>query len=372
MSSGSRVAVVCIVLSVFSTWPVCDAGKLVTGDDGGSSYLDCSHPRTAPWYTACQAGLPPSERWIYAKQGRFIQVNGLWMHYVDIGKDAPGALDRVYVFLHGQPTWGYMWRNIIKVVAGCRNDDFPDLPNACDGPDLPGPARAIAKDYVGFGRSEKPPIEFDSKGVTRFNYSISSHVDQLEGFLDALRLGEENGGPKVIVVAHDWGGGIGLGYLGRRPRNVAGYACFDCIMFDIPYSALTTTPNSAINDPIREVGAFAEVDGGFNTFIDRFGTVQSYRSIFAEDLFMRAILRSFIIPGNLSEAEFAFDRYYRTALFLRRYLWTLTAVPKSVIISIWESPLRERPPEIRGAFLPPAGNIRWHVMEAVNGQSNFM
>ena len=265
----------------------------VTSAVGARGGLNCSDPRTAPWLVACQVDLPPFERWIWANKGQFLEINQLRMHYVDIGGDQPGGGDRVYVFLHGQPTWSYLWRNIAKVIGGCRNADFPEFPNACDGPDIPGVARALMYDYVGFGRSDKPPIDFDDSGETVFDYSISSHAVQLEGLLDALGLGSENGGPSVILVAHDWGGGIGLGYLGRRPGNVAGFICFECIMFTNPTSELSMNQRSGPGT-------------GCCGFSDQLRTVQAWEYVFKTHLFADVLMpRS---QTNLSEAE---QKFYR-------------------------------------------------------------
>eukprot|EP00803_Ostreobium_quekettii_P010178 evm.model.scf_800.1 EVM.evm.TU.scf_800.1 scf_800:13560-14482(-) len=274
------------------------------GRDGymRGSGQSCGQPGTPPW--DCQADLPPSERWIYAEAGQFREVNGIRMHYVDIGGDTPGAADRVYVFLHGQPTWAYLWRNVIKVVGGCRAADYPGLKDPCDGPDLPGVARAIAFDHVGFGRSDKPPVEFDASGETAFDYSISRHVDQMEALLDGLKLGKENGGPEIVLVAHDWGGGIAVGYLGRRPGNVAGYVCFECYILEIPLPELGNADSAVFAAQQGEDPFFQ--GAGFPKFADLFRTVQSYRSIFRDNLFMRFILPAFVVPGNLSDAEFEF------------------------------------------------------------------
>ena len=107
------------------------------------------------------------------------------MHYVDEGpRDG-----RVVVFVHGNPTWSFMWRHQIAaaVAAGYR---------------------AIAVDLIGMGRSDKPTKMRD--------YSIARHVKWLdEALFEALGLDQVN------FVLHDWGGIIGLRVISQRMQRVA-------------------------------------------------------------------------------------------------------------------------------------------------------
>lgn len=106
---------------------------------------------------------------------RFAQVgDGLKMHYVDEGKGEP------VLFLHGNPTWSFLYRNIIPAVVGAG-------------------FRAVAPDYIGFGRSDK-------RGPRWTDYSIHGHIADLTALADRLDL------RNVTVVVHDWGGPIGLGW----------------------------------------------------------------------------------------------------------------------------------------------------------------
>jgi haloalkane dehalogenase len=83
--------------------------------------------------------------------------SGLRLHYVDEGpRDAPAVL-----MLHGEPSWSYLYRKMIPVVAGAG-------------------LRAIAPDLVGFGKSDKPRRMAD--------YSYQSHMDWLREWVEALDL----------------------------------------------------------------------------------------------------------------------------------------------------------------------------------------
>jgi haloalkane dehalogenase len=124
----------------------------------------------------CFAGLPD-----YAFEPRYVERDGLRMHYIDEGSGAPILL------LHGEPTWSFLYRKLI--------------------PTLSAAGRAIAPDYFGFGRSDKP---------TRIeDYSYDFHYASVERLANQLDLRE------TTVVVHDWGGPIGLRLAVEHPDRVA-------------------------------------------------------------------------------------------------------------------------------------------------------
>jgi haloalkane dehalogenase len=103
----------------------------------------------------------------------YVEVDGLRIHYVDEG---PHEADPV-LMLHGEPSWSYLYRKIIPIVAAAGY-------------------RVIAPDLVGFGRSDKP--------TRREDYTYQHHVDWMRGLLLALDL------KQITLVGQDWGGFIGL------------------------------------------------------------------------------------------------------------------------------------------------------------------
>jgi haloalkane dehalogenase len=103
------------------------------------------------------------------------------MHYLDEGSGPPVLL------LHGEPTWSYLYRKII--------------------PELTPSARAIAPDYFGFGRSDKPLLIED--------YSYDFHTASIVRLVEALDLRE------TTVVVQDWGGPIGLRLAVEQPDRVS-------------------------------------------------------------------------------------------------------------------------------------------------------
>jgi haloalkane dehalogenase len=108
----------------------------------------------------------------------YLNVLGSRMHYIDEGTGNPILL------LHGNPTWSYLWRNII--------------------PHLSRIGRVIAPDLIGMGRSGKPDIE----------YRFFDHVRYLESFIEALNLSN------LSLVLHDWGSALGFHYAMRHQQNV--------------------------------------------------------------------------------------------------------------------------------------------------------
>ena len=121
-----------------------------------------------------------------------VDVHGSRMYYVEEGEGSP------VLFLHGNPTSSYLWRNVI--------------PHVSSG------ARCIAPDLIGMGRSDKPDID----------YRFSDHARYLEGFIEALGLGD------VVLVLHDWGSGLGFDWARRRADRVRGLAFMEAILAPVP------------------------------------------------------------------------------------------------------------------------------------------
>ncbi|MBY0010748.1 haloalkane dehalogenase [Paenibacillus typhae] len=116
---------------------------------------------------------------------RHLTVNGLSLHYVDEG-EGPAIL-----LLHGNPTWSYMYRNII--------------------PYLQLFARCIAVDLPGMGRSDKPGHGF----------TLAEHAAYITGFIRQLGLSNP------VLVGHDWGMAVGLEYAAANPDNVRAVAMLE-------------------------------------------------------------------------------------------------------------------------------------------------
>jgi len=121
-------------------------------------------------------------------ESKFIEVEGSKIHYVEEGTGDP------ILFLHGNPTSSYLWRNIIPYAAAV--------------------GRAIAPDLIGMGKSDKPDIE----------YRFFDHVRYVEGFIERLGL------RSITFVVHDWGMGLGCHYAGRHEGNTKGVAFMEGVL----------------------------------------------------------------------------------------------------------------------------------------------
>ncbi len=130
-------------------------------------------------------------------ESRYLRAGKTSLHYVDEGPaDAPPLL-----FLHGNPTWSYLWRRPIAELSA-------------------GGHRCVAFDHMGFGRSEKPP---------RLSaYTLERHVDNALAVIDELDLNE------VTLVAHDWGGPIGLGAMLERLERLRALVLMNTWAWELP------------------------------------------------------------------------------------------------------------------------------------------
>ncbi len=136
------------------------------------------------------ATQPISSAFPFSSQ--YMGVHGSQIHYIEEGTGDP------ILFLHGNPTWSYLWRNIIPAVSNV--------------------GRAVAMDLIGMGRSDKPDIE----------YRFEDHAKYVEGFIE--RLGLRN----LTLVLHDWGSALGFHYARRHPSNVKALAFLEAIIAPVP------------------------------------------------------------------------------------------------------------------------------------------
>lgn len=180
--------------------------------------------------------LPYASRWI--------EVNGAKMHYMETGD--PGGTP--ILLLHGQPTWSYLWRNVM--------------------PHLEDSGRVIALDLIGMGLSDKPDL----------GYTFMEHREYVWGFIEAMEL--EN----IILVIHDWGSALGFDYAFNHQDNVQAIAFMEALV----------APPANYDELNPEFAAFLQLvragDGvGEELLINQ--------NMFVEQLLPSAILRP------LSEAE---------------------------------------------------------------------
>ena len=119
-------------------------------------------------------------------KSRSVEVDhGIRQAVVDEG---PRDARLTFLLLHGNPTWGYLYREFIRRLS-------PQY-------------RVIAPDHAGFGRSDKPR---DPRW-----YTLERHIGNLDKVLAEL------GADRIVPVMQDWGGPIGMGWAVRHPQRIAG------------------------------------------------------------------------------------------------------------------------------------------------------
>lgn len=123
----------------------------------------------------------------------FVDVLDRRMACVDAGAG------RAIVFLHGNPTSSFLWRNVIPQVSDC--------------------GRCIAPDLIGMGDSEK------LEGGDENRYDFETHRRFLDALLDVLNIGDD-----VVLVVHDWGSALGFDWACRHPERVAGIVYMEALV----------------------------------------------------------------------------------------------------------------------------------------------
>ena len=129
----------------------------------------------------------------WAERKKRVRIRGRTMAYYEVGSGDP------ILFLHGNPTSSYLWRNII--------------------PNVQHLGRCIAPDMIGMGDSEALPNS--GPGV----YKFATHRDYLFDLFEAVGATEN-----VTLVIHDWGSGVGLAYAERYPERIKGIAYMEAIL----------------------------------------------------------------------------------------------------------------------------------------------
>ena len=175
---------------------------------------------------------------------KYVNVRNHQMHYVDQGEG------QVFLFLHGNPTSSYLWRNVMPHVEHL--------------------GRVVAVDNIGFGKSDKPDLD----------YTFQSHYQYLEAFVAELGLSN------IILVIHDWGSALGLEYARLHSGNVKGVVFMEAI---VPPAF-----------PMADLTAL----GGDEGMFAKFRTPEVGKSLLIEqNVFIEQILINGTLTRRMSEAE---------------------------------------------------------------------
>ncbi len=144
--------------------------------------------------TDIETESPPTDRRgfeaDYPFASRFLNLDGLRYHYIEEGQGEP------LLMVHGNPTWSFAWRNLIR--------------------DLKSDYHTLAVDHIGCGFSEKPQ---------NYAYRLQQHIDNLCRFIEDRDL------RGITLLAHDWGGCIGMGAAIRLPDRFSRFVLFNTAAF---------------------------------------------------------------------------------------------------------------------------------------------
>jgi haloalkane dehalogenase len=170
-----------------------------------------------------------------------VDVLGSYLHYLEAGKGDP------IVFLHGNPTSSYLWRNVI--------------------PHLETQGRCLAVDLIGMGRSGKPLIE----------YRFFDHRRYLDAFFDALSLN------RVTLVLHDWGTALGFDWARRHPQRVAAIAFMEALLREMTWNDFPENAR-ALFQSFRTPGVGEKLILDENVFIEQLLPGAILRKLSAEEM----------------------------------------------------------------------------------------
>ena len=176
------------------------------------------------------------------------------MAYVGVGEGDP------IVFLHGNPTSSYLWRNVIPQLA----DRY----------------LCIAPDLIGMGDSDKLPVS----GAD--SYTFVEHRHYLDGLLEALDLGS-----RVTLVLHDWGSGLGFDWARRHEDRIAGIAYMEAIVTPVTWDDWPEAARTIFQAMRSDAGDMLVLER--NIFVERIlpasiireltdGEMATYRAPFVE------------------------------------------------------------------------------------------
>ena len=187
-------------------------------------------------------------------QRRTVEVLDSEMTYVDTGEGDP------VVFLHGNPTSSYLWRNVI--------------------PHLAGQARCLAPDLIGMGDSGKAPDG---------SYRFADHARYLDAWFDALGLTA-----RAVLVGHDWGSALGFDWARRHPDRVKGVAYMEGIVRPMQWDEWPEQARSifqAMRSPAGE-----EIVLQKNVFVERVLPASIMRTLTDEEF--AVYRRPYLEPGE--------------------------------------------------------------------------
>ena len=196
-------------------------------------------------------------------------VGGVEMAYVDTGAPQAGSQDAV-VFLHGNPTSSYLWRNIIPHVSPA--------------------ARCLAPDLMGMGESDATPDG---------SYRFFDHSKYLDAWFDAVL---PDG--RVVLVVHDWGSALGFHWARRHPERVAGLAYMEAIVRPVTWDEWPEAARQVFQGFRSEAGESMVLER--NIFVERVLPGSTINGI--SDEAMEVYRRRYTEPGESRRPTLSWPR----------------------------------------------------------------
>jgi haloalkane dehalogenase len=204
---------------------------------------------------------------------KFVDVRGRRMAYHERGEGAP------VLFLHGNPTSSYLWRDVI--------------------PELAGRGRLIAPDLIGMGDSDKLP------NPGRDTYRFITHRDFLWNFIDTV-IGKDE---SIALVVHDWGSALGFDWANHHRDRVRGIAYMEAI--------------------VRPIAGWEEWSPSATPVFQGFRSDKGEAMILDRNLFVERVLPGSVLR-KLSDAEMA---VYRKPFLQREDRWPTLTWPRQIPIA---------------------------------------
>ncbi|MGE0791758.1 MAG: alpha/beta fold hydrolase [Sandaracinaceae bacterium] len=170
--------------------------------------------------------MRPFDRSLYPFVGRYFDLDGLAMHYLDEGEGDP------VVMVHGNPTWSFYYRRLVLALRETH--------------------RCIVPDHIGMGFSDKP-------SDARYSYRLVRRVEDLTRLLEGLGVRE-----RVTLVVHDWGGMIGMAWATQHPEAIARLVILNTAAFPLPSQRAFHLPLRFTRTPlggllVERMNAFSEI-----------------------------------------------------------------------------------------------------------------
>ena len=200
-------------------------------------------------------------------QKKRIEVNGLEMAYIETGEGDP------VVFLHGNPTSSYLWRNVMPLVEGR--------------------GRLIAPDLIGMGDSAKLPDSGPD------SYRFVDHREYLDGLLEKLGVTE-----RITFVLHDWGSALGFDWANRNRKAVRGIAYMEALVAPATWAGFPEGPKGLFQALRSPKGDEMVLEKNF--FVERMLPGAIMRELSTEE--MDEYRRPFSEPGEARRPTLTWPR----------------------------------------------------------------